>query len=211
MNLVVLGALQTNLTLTNIGRKMNCFPLEPSHSRALVAAQELGCMFEIIGIVSVLSASSKLFFDTAENREVATDARLRFRHVTGDHLTALNALRAYEDLIQGGASKGERKEWCKVHFVNERALVEAVDIQDQLRGICQRQNIDWRVNAGDNTDSVLKALSRGLIMHCALYRADGGVYKQVLGNSVSYLNLSIKHLFINLSTIRWLKYILAQY
>ena len=189
MNLVVLGALQTNLTLTNIGRKMNCFPLEPSHSRALVAAQELGCMFEIIGIVSVLSASSKLFFDTAENREVATDARLRFRHVTGDHLTALNALRAYEDLIQGGASKGERKEWCKVHFVNERALVEAVDIQDQLRGICQRQNIDWRVNAGDNTDSVLKALSRGLIMHCALYRADGGVYKQVLGNSVSYLNL----------------------
>lgn len=184
MNLVVLGALQTDLSLTHVGKRMNCFPLEPSHSRALVAAQELGCVSEVLGIVSVLSASSKLFFDTTENREAASDARLIFRHPTGDHLTALNALHSYEDLIRGGAARGERKEWCKTHFVNERALSEAVDIKDQLRSICERQKIDWRTSAGDNTDLVLKALAKGLVMHCALYRSDVGMYKQVFGNAM---------------------------
>ena len=69
---------------------MAAFPLEPPLARAVVASREFGCTLEVLDIVSVLSASSKLFFDSADEREAAADARRKFRHRAGDHLTVLN-------------------------------------------------------------------------------------------------------------------------
>ncbi|KAI5122441.1 hypothetical protein M0805_008753 [Coniferiporia weirii] len=183
-SLFIIGAIDNKGVLTPIGRQMNSFPLEPSLSRALLAARELGCMQEVLGIVSVLSASSKLFFDFADQREIAADARARFRHVSGDHLTALAALRAYEELVQSGAGRSACREWCRVHFLNERTLTEATNIQEQLRKICEKQGFDWRASAGNNAEPVLKSLLRGLAQHVAIYRSDGGRYKQLMGQSI---------------------------
>lgn len=181
----MLGALDRQKEITQIGRTMNRFPLDPSHSRALMAARDLGCIYEILGIVSVLSASAKLFFDSSEHREAALDARTRFRHASGDHITALNALRAYEELANGGASKGARRQWCNEHYVNERTLAEAMDIQSQLRGICERLKMDWRASAGDNVEPILQALLFGLAQNTAIYRPETKAYRQILSKSVS--------------------------
>ena len=45
--LYALGAIGDNGDITPLGRKMSAVPLEPSVSRALVAAKELGCMREV--------------------------------------------------------------------------------------------------------------------------------------------------------------------
>lgn len=187
----MVGALDKRNEVTQIGRMMNKFPLEPTLSRSLIAAQENGCTYEMIGIVSVLSASANLFVDPPNNREKAREARVSFHDSSGDHLTALKALRAYEELITNGKPKGARRAWCEQHYVNERALSEAVDIQEQLRGICDRENIDWHASAGNAIEPVLESLLVGLVQNTALFREETKSYKQVTSKSVSHFRFNV--------------------
>lgn len=161
---------------------MAAFPLEPVYSRAVIASKEYGCTQEVLDIVSVLSASSKLFVESSEQRDAVSEARQKFRHVCGDHLTILNVVKAYQEIAQS-ENKNGRKDWCRRHFINERALLEANDIRDQLRQTCQRLGIDHRVSCGEKDDPVIQSLGHGLAMNIALLQPDGS-YKQTIGQSV---------------------------
>ncbi|KAJ7246377.1 ATP-dependent RNA helicase Prh1 [Mycena rebaudengoi] len=187
--LFLLGALDSHRALTTVGREMAVFPLEPAHARALLASKELACTAEVLDIVAVLAASSKLFVDVADQRTAIGAARRKFVHPAGDHLTLLNAVRAYETV---GAEHGEetekvgrsaRREWCRAHFVNERTLKEAGAIRTQLRQTCTRVGIDWRVSCGEREEPVLLSLAHGLAQNAALIAPDG-TYKQIMGQSV---------------------------
>lgn len=161
---------------------MAFFPLEPVYARAVVASKDLGCTLEIIDIVSVLSATSKLFVDVTEQREAASDARRMFRHPSGDHLTVLNVVRSYTE-IAATEGKSARKAWCRKHFLNERTLLEAVSIREQLGQTCRRMGIDWKVSCGDFEEPVVKSLAHGLAQNSAFLQPDGS-YKQTMGQSV---------------------------
>lgn len=182
--LFLLGALDNRKALTPLGRQMAAFPLEPPLARALIASTELGCTSDVLTILSVLSASSHLFVDTHDARDAAADARRKFRHPAGDHLTVLNVVRAYED-VAAGESKAGRREWCRRMFLNERCLSEATNIRAQLRDVCAHMGVDPRAGAGtaDSEVPVLKALVRGLVQNTAFLQPDGS-YKQVMGPSV---------------------------
>ena len=189
-SLVLLGALDTRRVLTPLGRKMAAFPLEPPLARALLASSEVGCTSEVLTIVSVLSSSSKLFVDSHDARDAAADARRKFRHPSGDHLTILNAVRAYED-VAGSESKAGRRDWCRKMYLNERCLAEAINIRAQLRDVCEREQIDWRVSVGDSQgaeNAILRAMVQGLVQNTAFLQLDGS-YKQVMGQTVSHLRL----------------------
>ncbi|KAG6813168.1 hypothetical protein H0H92_013575 [Tricholoma furcatifolium] len=177
----LLDAINPNKELTSLGRRMALFPLEPVYARAVIAANENGCTLEVLDIISVLSASSKLFVDITEQRETAAEARQKFRHPSGDHLTILSAVRAYEEHASEG--KSARREWCRQHFLNERTLIEAADIKNQLKQTCTRLGIDWKVSCGDKEDSVVRSLAYGLAQNSAFLQPDGS-YKQTMGYSV---------------------------
>lgn len=160
-------------------------------------------------IISVLSSSAKLFHDTSDNRDAATEARRKFRHPSGDHLTIMNILRSYEEMAasvsssltssaatttttttfgssqtQGkGKGRSERKNWCREQRVNERCLLEALEIRTQLRGACERMKMDWNVSCGEAEQPVLRSLVHGLVQQAAFLQADGS-YKQIMGPSV---------------------------
>ncbi|KAI0714086.1 P-loop containing nucleoside triphosphate hydrolase protein [Cerioporus squamosus] len=184
--LFLLGALDNTKSLTPLGRQMAAFPLEPPLARALVASAELGCTSELLTIVSVLSASSKLFVDTHDARDEAADARKKFRHASGDHMTVLNVVKAYEDVSQSEGKKA-RRDWCRRMFVNERCLAEAANIRAQLRDVCEKTGVDWKASAeGQGQDGearVLRAMVAGLVQNTAFLQPDGS-YKQVMGPSV---------------------------
>ena len=150
--LVLLGALDTHKMLTPLGRRMAAFPLEPPLARPLLAAADLGCTAEVLTIVSVLSTSAKLFVDSHDMRDAAVEARRKFRHLSGDHLTVLNAVRAYED-VSLSEGKAGRKDWCRKMFLNERCLTEAINIRAQLRDVCERHQVDWKVGLGEHEGS----------------------------------------------------------
>ncbi|KAF9468754.1 P-loop containing nucleoside triphosphate hydrolase protein [Collybia nuda] len=178
----LLDAIDQNKELTPLGRQMALFPLEPVHARAVIASREQGCTSEVLDIISVLSASSKLFVDVAEHREAASEARRMFRHASGDHLTILNVIRAYSDISTTGG-KAARREWCRKHFLNEKTLSEASEIRSQLRQACGRMRIDWNVSCGDGEGQLLKSLAYGLAQNSAFLQPDGS-YKQTMGHSV---------------------------
>ncbi|GLB41932.1 putative RNA helicase [Lyophyllum shimeji] len=178
----LLDAINRNKGLTALGRQMAFFPLEPVHARAVIASKENGCTREVLDIISVLSASSKLFVDVTEQRETAAEARRKFRHPSGDHLTILNAARAYEEIAAGNAGKAARRAWCREQFLNERTLLEAAEIRNQLRQTCGRLGIDWKVSCGDKEEPVVKSLAYGLAQNSAFLQPDGS-YKQTMGQS----------------------------
>lgn len=162
---------------------MASFPIEPHFSRSILASSENTCTKEILTIVSILSSSSKLFLDISDQREAASDARRKFRHPSGDHMTILNAVRAYEEIAKN-ENKIQRKEWCRKHFVNERTLTEARKIREQLIDVCRKVGLDPDVSCGEDEDPVITSLGYGLVGNSAFLQQDGS-YKQTMGHSVS--------------------------
>ncbi|KAF8636185.1 hypothetical protein AX17_003673 [Amanita inopinata Kibby_2008] len=177
----LLSALDDSKRLTDVGRQMALFPLDPTHARSILASRTYNCTPQILTIISVLSASSKLFIDISEQRERAAEARRVFVNGRGDHLTVLNVVRGYEDVCCGlsgvkvkvgvdvdemgkgkgkggkggkGKGKGERREWCKKYWVNERTLLEAKEIRKQLEGVCNRLGWGDTLQDDDNNDDV---------------------------------------------------------
>ncbi|KAI0768917.1 P-loop containing nucleoside triphosphate hydrolase protein [Irpex lacteus] len=180
--LYILGALDDRKSLTKNGRDMAFLPLEPYLARVVLAAKELGCVREVLDIVSVLSSNSKLFYDTSDQREAAAEARTKFRHSSGDHLTILNVVRSFDEIAKTETNAG-KKDWCQKSYLNFRCLTEAMAIRTQLREVCERMKIDWTVSCGDNEQPVLRSLVRGLVQNAAFLQPDGS-YKQVMGPSV---------------------------
>lgn len=180
--LYLLGAIDDTKSLTKLGRQMAVLPLEPPLARSLLTSFGLGCAKEVLDIISILSASSKLFHDTTDNREAATEARRKFRHPSGDHLTIMNILRSFEGMSASQGKSG-RKAWCRQQLVNERCLSEALEIRAQLRGACERMGLDWNVSCGEAEQPILRSLVQGLLHQAAFLQADGS-YKQIMGPSV---------------------------
>ncbi|KAI0315296.1 P-loop containing nucleoside triphosphate hydrolase protein [Amylostereum chailletii] len=180
--LFILCALDSSKALTKLGRSMAAFPLEPIYAAAVLASVENNCISEVIDIVSIISASP-LFPDSANVRDAASEARAKFRHPSGDHLTKLNVFRAYEEILANNPNKGHVKDWCKRNFVNVRALSEALDIRKQLRRVCDNAKIDWKPSCGQEEGPVLRSMVRGLVLQAALLQPDG-TYKQAIGRTV---------------------------
>ena len=181
--LSILGAIDKHQNLTDVGRKMAVLPVDPKFSRMILAAEELGCSQEIINIVSVLSASSRLFLGVSNDDSSAVGARESLNHPSGDHCTILNTFRAYQEVASSNTS-GEAKSWCARNFLNERALSEAMEIQHQLRGICKRIGINAALSCGGQVQPILHCLVLGLVQNTAFIQPTG-LYKQVMGPSVS--------------------------
>lgn len=179
--LFIIGAFDKQSQLTPAGRHMASFPLEPQHACAIVASKEHGCSSEVIDVISVLSASSKLFLDVTEKRDAVSEARRKFRHPSGDHLTILNVVRAYQ-AIASSEKKKSRKDWCRKHFLNERTLIEAREIREQLRQTCTRVGVDYTTSCGENEGPVIACLGHGLVANSAFLQPDGS-YKQTMGSS----------------------------
>ena len=208
----LLSALDNSKRLTGMGRQMALFPLEPTHARSILASHEYGCAPQVLSIISILSASSKLFVDVSGQRENAAEARKAFVNIRGDHLTVLNVVRAYEDVCRGqeqegpgkeedftgdngyvkkkgkGKGKAERKEWCRKYWVNERTLIEAREIRKQLQGVCER--LGWTENLRDiggsgekDEENILLSMGSGLVQNSAFLQPDG-TYKQTMGRSI---------------------------
>lgn len=162
------------------------YPLDPEYSRILIASFDLGCPSEIIDVLSLFNAGI-VWVDRSSDRDAAATARAKFVHRDGDHLTAMNVLRAYVALKdQDQKSNVKIGRWCKENFVNHKTMVAAVKVRDQLRELAQRNGRDWKVSCGSETELVIRCLLQGLFMNTALIQADG-TYKQTAGNLVSDL------------------------
>lgn len=175
-----LGAIDNRMSVTPLGRQMLKFPLEPTQARVLTASIERGCTADVLDILSLVN-DSPIFLDPLDKREEAAVARSTFAHRDGDHLTLLNVLRSYEAISKKDVTG--RKAWCRERFVNERNLKRAIQARDQMRGICEKEGVDWQASKGDDSEPILRCLVEGMFSRCSILI--NNEYRQIVGNSVS--------------------------
>lgn len=181
-----LGALDDEGDLTHVGRLMAEFPLEPQLSRLLIAAsEEYACSSEALSIVALLSVQ-QVFMRPKDAAKAADEAKAKFSHIAGDHLTLLNAYHAYQQ------AKCD-KDWCWEHFLDHRALKSADNVRTQLERIMRKQGMAMKATDFTSRDyypNIQKALLAGFFMQIAHLQPSSGHYLTVKDNQVVGLHPS---------------------
>lgn len=90
-----LAAIDDGGELTQLGSIMAEFPLDPQLAKMLIASTDLVCSNEILSITAMLSVP-QCFVRPNELQKQSDEAKARFAHIDGDHLTLLNVYHAFK-------------------------------------------------------------------------------------------------------------------
>lgn len=131
----MLGALDSDNCLSEIGKMMVHFPLEPRISRIIIEAimRFPDVIDKALIAASFLSANSPFILPPNEEME-ARKAHHRFRDMQGDFVTYLNIFNAYKQ-------SDNKEKFCKKNYLDERVMAEIDNINYQLTQIVSDMNI----------------------------------------------------------------------
>ncbi|KAI0864201.1 P-loop containing nucleoside triphosphate hydrolase protein [Xylaria cubensis] len=163
-DLWALGALDNLGELTELGAKMNAFPMDPSLAKLLIMSEEYGCSEEMVTIVSMLSVPN-VFYRPKERQEESDAAREKFFVPESDHLTYLHV---YSQWKSNGHSDG----WCTRHFLHPKSLRRAKEIRDQLLDIMKMQKMQM-ISCGTDWDIIRKCICSGYYHQAAKVKGIG--------------------------------------
>jgi pre-mRNA-splicing factor ATP-dependent RNA helicase DHX38/PRP16 len=168
----VLGALDNTGALTQLGRKMVEFPLEPALAKMVIYSEQLQCTSEILIVVSMLSIPG-IFFRPKDREEESDAAREKFFVPESDHLTFLNVFQQWK-MHKFSAS------WCNDHFVHPKAMKKAREVHAQLSDILKQQRIAL-VSCGSSWDVVRKAICSAYFYNSARIKGIGEYVNMLTG------------------------------
>lgn len=159
-DLFILGALDDNGYLTDLGRKMAEFPMEPMLAKTLIvlAQDPYNCSQEIMLIVAMLLIQN-VWYRPKDKATEADRRKARFHHLQLDHLTLLNVYRGWE-------LNHRSSQWCKDNYIQERSMKRALEVRKQLATIMHRSH-QQIVLCGLDVDAVRKALVAGFFKNLA--------------------------------------------
>lgn len=172
-DLYTLSALDEDGYLTELGKKMSEFPMEPSLAKTLIKSIEFGCSSEMLTIVAMLSVQT-IFYRPKDKQKLADQKKLRFHHHQGDHLTLLNVYRGWE-------LQNYDKRWCQENFIQDRSMKRAFEVRKQLVTIMKKFGHE-PISCGNNLILVRKALCSGYFKNCAK-RDPQDNYKTIIENT----------------------------
>ena len=160
----IAGALDNVGNLTDLGRKMVEFPLEPCLSKMLLVACDLGCSEEILIIVSMLSVPA-VFYRPKGREEDADSAREKFQVPESDHLTYLNLYHQWK-------RNRYSSQWCNEHFIHAKAMKKVREIRQQLMEIVQDLKVPV-ASCGSDWDVVRKCICSAYFHQAARLKGIG--------------------------------------
>merc|ERR1719499_1690819 len=160
----ILGALDNTGQLTELGRKMVEFPLDPSLSKMLIISEEMGCSLDVLIIVSMLSVPS-IFFRPRGREEDADAAKEKFQVPESDHLTYLNVYHQWK-------ANGYSGQWTADHFIHVKAMRKVREVRAQLKEIMEQQKMKL-VSAGSEWDVIRKCICAAFFHQAARLKGIG--------------------------------------
>ncbi|CDR96012.1 DEAH box RNA helicase, putative [Babesia bigemina] len=156
LQLWILGGIDEFGELTDVGRKLVHYPLEPPLGKMMIAGEREQCLSEVLTVVSVMSAPNVFVVENESDaqRETADGAtREKFMVPESDHLTLLNV---YKQWVANGRSDT----WCAQHRLQPKSLRRASEVRQQLLDIVLKQDIK-ETTCGTNWDQVRRAICAG--------------------------------------------------
>jgi ATP-dependent helicase HrpA len=162
--LAELGALSDDGRLTRVGRQLSQLPLDPRMARMVLEAARLGCVAEVLVIVSALSIRDPRE-RPLELAQQATELHARFADPTSDLLAWLNLWRYVHDQQEALSGSAFRR-LCKRELLSWLRIREWQDLHGQLRRAVRGMDLDAS-STGDPA-TVTQALLAGLLSHVGL-------------------------------------------
>ena len=168
----VLGALDNSSNLTQLGREMVEFPLDPALSKMVIMGDRLQCTAEVITVVSMLSVPN-IFYRPKEREEESDAAREKFYVPESDHLTLLNVFEQWRKHDYSAS-------WCTRHFIHVKALRKAREVREQLLDIMRKQKMKLKT-CGRDWDVVRKAICSSYFYNSARLKGIGEYVNMLTG------------------------------
>ncbi|GFE55532.1 pre-mRNA-splicing factor ATP-dependent RNA helicase PRP16 [Babesia ovis] len=156
LQLWILGGIDEFGELTDIGRKLVHYPLEPPLGKMMIAGESEKCLSEILTVVSVMSAPNVFVVENESDaqRESADSAsREKFMVPESDHLTLLNVYKQW-------CANGRSDSWCNQYRLQPKSLRRASEVRQQLLDIVLKHGIE-ETSCGTNWDQVRRAICAG--------------------------------------------------
>ena len=172
----MLGALESDHSLSKIGQMMCLFPLSPRQSRMIVEAVLYypESIEDVLIAAGFLSARSPFLFPDGQELE-ARKAHAAFRDPLGDFVSFLTVYRQY-------VQAENQKRFCERSYLDERIMAEIVNIKEQLELIVSDMGVP--ILSGGKPADYLTAVARGMIQFvCAAQGRD--VYRSLTTEKIS--------------------------
>jgi len=178
-NLILLGALNRNNGVTPIGKKMAMLPVDPSFSRMVIAAEEYGCLDQVLTVVAAFSTRGSIFWRPRDDYEAmrrADLAHLEFKDPSSDFMTIIGVFDKF-------VSSANRSLFCQKNYLNSKTLWEMTQIKKQLVGIMRGVEI----SSSTNTEKITKAIGSGLVQNIC---RSGARHQYIRGGQGVYVHPS---------------------
>lgn len=114
----------------------------------------------------------------------ADNAHASFAHGTnGDHIALLNVYNRWKE-------DGYSENWCYDNYIQYRSMVRARDVRDQLEGLCDRVDVDYKKDKPDGdgkNEAIRKGLCTGFFYNiCRLQKSGEYQYRRYLFVNLQY-------------------------
>lgn len=171
---VVPGQDGTGLRMTEVGRRLARLPIDLRLGRMLLAADETGCLTEMLVIAAALGIQDPR--ERPLGAEAKADQRhARFRDAASDLLSWLHLWR-YLQQRQAELGSNQFRRMCKEEFLNHRRVREWQDVHGQLRAATKELGL--RRNREPATpEMVHRAALTGLLSHIGRKDPDSHEYR----------------------------------
>jgi RNA helicase HrpA len=171
----MLEALNPDNTLSKTGLIMAKFPLLPRISRIITEAilRYPEVMEQSIIAAAFLSAQTPFVLPPGEEAD-ARQAHHRFRDIQGDFMT-------YVTLYNLFTKAEDTEEFCSMNYLDERVMLEIVNIKQQLEQIVSNDGIP--VLSSGSTDDYLCCVAAGLIQFVCI-RSDKESYRTLTAENI---------------------------
>ncbi|HEY1136064.1 MAG TPA: ATP-dependent RNA helicase HrpA [Xanthomonadaceae bacterium] len=137
--LAELGAIDTERKLTRIGRTMARLPVDVKLARMLIAAQQHGCLREMLAIASFLGIQDPRE-RPADQRGAADAAHAEFADAKSEFVGILKLWEAYR-VAHEEMTQSQLRKWADKHFLGFLRLREWRELHRQLKLQCDE--VDW--------------------------------------------------------------------
>ena len=141
-SLTLLGALDEQGRLTDLGRKMSVLPTEPRLSKMIMVSNETGCLQEAMAAAALLSVGANVFYRgiTQEDQMKSDTMKLQFCDETGDIIMYIKVFAQWYSLPD---KHSQRNQWCVQNCVNAKTMRVANDTLKELRFIMKAPRVGF--------------------------------------------------------------------